>query len=172
METKTLTDIVLNSVKGSNYANTEAADDYFRIIDNYYKLSPETPEFARTSYLRSIHNTLVSLNDINVEGMINPKFLGSVNYTQKASGIGSLLIAALPVNPFIGALGFGCLSVFIGIIIAKFRAKKYVHLKDLQEVADELAPVRDELKKVELKDLDYVLQQSKEEIMPYLRKAI
>lgn len=172
METKELSDIILNSVKGSSYANTEVADDYLRIIDNYYKLPPDTPEFARKSYLGSIHDTLVSLKDINVEGIINKEFVAKVNYSQKASGIGSLLIAAMPVNPYLGAFGFGCLALFMGLTVAKCRAKKQTHLKDMQKIADELAPVRDELKKVGLKELDYVLQQNKGEILPYLQKSI
>ena len=172
MENKTLTEIVLNSVKGSSYANTEAADDYLRLLDNYYRISSDTAYSEKTSYLRSIHNALVSLKDINVEGIINKDFMAKVNYSQKASGIGALLTAALPVNIYVGAFGLGCLALFIGITRAKHRAKKQTHLKDMQKIANELAPIRDELKKVELKDLDYVLQQNKAVIMPYLQKAI
>jgi len=172
MENKNLTEIVLNSVKGSKYADTEAADNYLRLLDNYYKSPPDTHDFAKRRDLRSIQDTLVSLNDIQVEGIINKEFITKVNYSQKASAIGSLLTAAAPVNIYVAALGLGCIALFIGITVAKHRAKKLTHLKDMQKVADELAPVRDELKKVELKDLDYVLQQNKEVILPYLQKAI
>ncbi|MDI6737184.1 MAG: hypothetical protein QME12_01570 [Nanoarchaeota archaeon] len=172
MERKELTDLLVNSVKGSSYVDTVASNDYLRTLDNYYRLAPDTPDFARKSYLRSIQDTLVSLNDIQVEGIINKEFMAKVGYSQKASAIGSLLAAAMPLNPYVGALGLGCLALFAGITIAKHRVKKQTHLKDMQKVADELAPVRDELKKVELQELDYVLQQNKAEIMPYLGKDI
>ncbi|MFA5887406.1 MAG: hypothetical protein WC852_01710 [Candidatus Nanoarchaeia archaeon] len=170
METKELSDIILNCVKG--HANRVAGEDYMRTLDNYYNLAPDAPSSRKTTYLRNIQDTLVSLHDIQVEGILNTRFVNVVNYSQKVLAIGSLLTLAIPINAYLGVLGLSCLAPFIGITIAKFRTKKQTCLKDLQTVADGLTPVRDELKKVELKDLDYVLQQNKVEIMPYLQKAI
>ncbi|MDD4877579.1 MAG: hypothetical protein PHO02_00910 [Candidatus Nanoarchaeia archaeon] len=179
MERKELTDLLVNSVKGASFTvendvdtdNCDAAG-YLRMLDSYYKLGDNEQSCVKSSYFRKIQDHLVSINDIKTEGLINEEFLKKVNYCQKASGIGSLLIIAMPVNPYVGALGMGCLSTFIGITWAKIKAKKKLHFKELEQFAEESKELIGKLKAVDYKELAGVLEEAKPEIMPYLGKDI
>lgn len=178
MERKELTDLLVNSVKGAAFAiendvdtNNDAAG-YLRMLDSYYKLGDNEQSFVRNSYLRGIQDYLVFINDIQVEGLINEEFMKKINYCQKASGIGSLLILTLPVNPYVGALGIGCLATFLGITLAKRKAKKQLHYNELEKFAEESKQLTEKIKAVDYKELASVLEEAKPQITPYLGKDI
>ncbi len=166
-----LTEFVLKNVKHAKRLTDDKAqekydnlaDDYIRLLDNYYVHSEKDASIEGNQYyLRGVQHHLVYIHDIEVEGVVNKNFFWTIKRLREYSSYGSILTLTFPFSLWTGAVGAISGLIYLSARRVEKAANKF--LAELKAAADEAAPKRDALKTAELSEFHEVLQESKERV--------
>lgn len=172
METQQLTEIVLDNVKSSKacvdakISDGGRAGDYLEHVKGFYNVPEE-----RQAHLAGIQDYLADVYTVEVQGVFKDPQIKLFRYGKYISAAISSCVLAVPLYPVLGFVAAASAGVSIACSkLLKRREKKLEGLESgLKE--DVMAPISatmEELKAMDISELELVLQQSKEAISQYL----